>query len=527
MRRATLLIPLMLCAASVMASPPRLVVNIVVGSLREADLTRLEDNLQGGLARLMSEGAHYTEAYYDYALTTTAAGLATITTGVEPAIHGAVGEQWWSHVDGSHVELIADHKAYPVEFSIGAANVSPHLLATPTLGDMLLNHNPKSKHLTIAIDDLSAIVLNGRQGVAYWAENNNTLWTTSSAYSDKLPAWVTEYNRAKTNTFYTLTRWTPLLDITRYHNSEVAVVEGIVGKSTQLLSDINLRLTDTLYGKMRYTPAGNTMLIEFASSLIAQEHLGQDDATDILNLSLDTATYIAQTYGTESIEYEDMLYRLDSDLAEFMTYIYAQCPGAVIVLSSPHGTSPSYNPAQGAERERLNTRQMEVIVNAFLGARYGSDNYILGYANNALYLNHAVLHAKKLSVEDIREEVATFLLQMRGVSTALSASKLRNSTFSEGRNRLVQRSYCPTRSGDVIIDLLPGWCVERSGIRSASDAGYNYDRHVPLIIYGPNIRAQEIERTVSIEAVAPTIATLVGMEIPWASMTRPLTEVIK
>jgi hypothetical protein len=168
---------------------------------------------------------------------------------------------------------------------------------------------------------------------------------------------------------------------------------------------------------------------------------------------------------------------------------------------------------------------MEVIVNAFLGARYGSENYVLGFANNAIYLNHQTILEKRLSIESIREEVATFLLQMRGVATAISASSLRNTSFADGRTRLLQQSFYATRSGDVVVDFMPGWIIEDSATRSASDAGYNYDRKVPLIIYGTAAKGR-YDKAVSIVEVAPTITALLGIEQPWASTANPLKECI-
>ena len=517
-------------ATGVAAEPsrPRLVVNIVVGSMRADDLERYAENFgEGGFRRLVSGGAYFTDAEYDYAHTTTLAGLATFATGAQPSVHGVVGERWWNHVDGTTVDIVADSKSHPVPFSTGSISCSAHRLHAPTLGDMTVGEDERSKQITIALDPHTAIVLNGKRGVAYWVERNKTFWTTSSAYTAHLAEWVERYNRDGINSFYRLERWVPRANIANYLNDEVAVVEDIKGKTTKLLSDVDLRLDDSPYGHMCYTPAGNTMVLEFASQAVAQERLGQDDAPDVLNISLDAARYIAETYGPESIEYEDMLYRLDADLAEFLTFIYAQVKSShdiVVVLTSDHGTAPSFNPQGGAERERFNNRQMEVIVNAFLGARYGSDDYILGFANNAIYLNHEVLHTKRLAVATIQEEVATFLLQLRGVRSALSATALRNTSFGEGRARLLQQSFHATRSGDVLIDLMPGWMVESNDYRSTSHAGYRYDRSVPLVIYGGGVAPRQIMRRVSITELAPTIAELIGVEAPWASSERPIIE---
>ena len=520
---------LLITSGSAVAQQPELVINIVVGSMRANDIERYSDNLfYGGFRRLIEGGVNYTAAYYDYAQTSTAAGLATFATGAQPAVHGVIGDKWWNYIDSSMVELIADRKARPVDFSTGTGNYSAQRLAAPTVGDMLLRENNTSKQYTIAIDALSAITLNGKAGIPLWTEKNQTDWTTSSAFTEQLPAWIKSYNAEERNHDYMFKRWTPLHKATLYRNAEVAIMEGISGKGTKLISDIDLTLGNTEFGRICYTPAGNTALLQFASTLIAQENLGKNSATDILNISLDAARYIAETYGVESMEYEDMIYRLDKDLASFLSYIYSLVDNPtkiIVVLSAAHGTSPSYNPIDCEPTERFNTRQMEVIVNAFLGARYGSEDYILGFANNSIYLNHQLILTKRLSLEEIREAVATFLLQLRGVRNTLSATALRNTSFSEGRSRLLQQSFYATRSGDVVIDFVPGWIIEDDTKRSSSDGGYNYDRHVPLIIYGGGVKPGVVDRVVSITEVAPTICKLIGISTPWASSAQPLSEI--
>lgn len=534
MKRLLYAILALLCMAPTVNSygrekQPRLVVNIVVSSMRADDLVRYGDNFtEGGFKRIIKNGIYCRDAHYDYAATTTPAGLATLSTGAQPSVHGVIGESWWNMVDASRVEFIADSKAHPVPFSTGTGNYSPHRLTAPTFGDMLLAQKPNSKQVTIAIDPLSAIVMNGKSGTAYWVEKNKTYWTTSSVYTTKLAEWVAKYNAENSNNYYTLNRWSPLYDAKRYHNNEVAVVEDIKGKSTYIISDAPRNLATTLYGKMCYTPAGNTMLMEFASQAVAQEHLGKDADTDVLNICLDTSRYIAENYGPESIEYEDMLYRLDAALAEFLTFLYAQVDdpeSIVVVLTSDHGTAPSYNIHGTKPRERFNHRQMEVIVNAYLGGRYGSGEYVVGYANKALYLNHEELLKRDLEIVAVEEEVAIFLLQLRGVSTAIAASSLRNSSFSDGRSRLMQQSFYAPRSGDVLIDFMPGWFVESFDYRSTSHGGYRYDSNVPLVIAGGGIGAQVVERRVSMVEVAPTLAEIVGINYPWASSATPMTEI--
>ncbi|MBP3455764.1 MAG: alkaline phosphatase family protein [Alistipes sp.] len=523
---------LALCHLSaVSAGQPRLTINIIVGSMRASDLERYADNFtDGGFRRLMQGGALYRNAAYDYMLTTTPVSLATIVTGAQPSVHGIVGEGWYDYTDNSLVGLIDDDKEQSLRFSTGSGNYSPRRLIAPTLADALLASNDSSKAVSIAVDPVAAIVMAGKSGEAYWAEGVQTHWTTSSYYVRTLPQWIEQYNLHDTNQFYELSRWTTLYDYDKYINSEVSVIEGVSNtsdKRVKLVEGTDLKLASSRMGRMRYTPAGNTMILEFATSMITIGKLGTDADPDILNIYLDPARYIAEAYGPESVEYEDMLYRLDKDLEEFLTFVTAQfeSPSQLLVtLTSDHGTSPSYNPSGKRAAERFNHRQMEVIVNAFLGARYGSDNYITGYRNNAIYLDHNLLYRKNIELDTIQEQIAAFVLQFRGVSHALSARAMRNTSFGEGTGRSMQRSFYPARSGDVVITLMPGWIDERDDCRSLSGSAYNYDRRVPMIIFGGGIKAARIDSPTDITDLTATEAYMLGIDAPAAASGRILDE---
>mgnify|MGYP000803697742 FL=1 len=224
---------------------------------------------------------------------------------------------------------------------------------------------------------------------------------------------------------------------------------------------------------------------------------------------------------------DSMYYRLDQDLEEFLTYVYTlfKPHEVLVILTSDHGSSPSYDFGREA-CDRFNTRQFEVIVNGFLSARYGPGNWVLEYEDKCLYLNHNLVYEKDLSLADIQNEVATFAMQFRGVSHALSATAMRTSYFGSGYARKMQNSFYPRRSGDVIINLMPGWIEEHDHKRSSSGSMYGYDTRVPLIFYGAGILPRQIDRPVDMTAVAPTLCRLLGIEAPAASEGTVLEEVI-
>ena len=510
---------------------PRLVVNIVISSMGADDLDRYADNFSSaGLRRIINGGQRFTNASYDYMQTTTPVSLATLSTGATPSIHGVVADRWFDYVGNKEVSLIEDRKEQSVNYSGGSGNYSPRNLVAQTLSDALAQQHPDSHIATIAVEPLSAIVMAGRSGEVYWMETLQSSWTTSSYYSKELPKWIADYNYQDQNEEYAIKRWTSLLPYDNYHNSQVSVVEGLQSKTNKRI--IHVQETplakgtmDDIYYQMCYTPAGNSAMLAFAREVVIHNKMGGDAVPDMLNIVLDTPRLISNRFGPESVEYEDMLYRLDRDLESFLSFLSTQVAAPeqlLIVLTSDHGTSPSYNATEDV-RERFNVRQAEVITNAFIGSIYGNGDWILGCIDRAIYLNHNLIMDKGLSLEKIQNDVATFVMQLRGVSQAVTAESMRGSYFGSGYGRKIQNGFYPRRSGDVVLNLMPEWIEEREQTRSMSGSMYRYDTQVPLIIYGAGCKAQLRNDKIDMTSLAATQAEILGIMAPSAAEGEEIT----
>ena len=510
---------------------PRLVVNIVISSMGADDLDRYADNFSSaGLRRIINGGQRFTNASYDYMQTTTPVSLATLSTGATPSIHGVVADRWFDYVGNKEVSLIEDRKEQSVNYSGGSGSYSPRNLVAQTLSDALAQQHPDSHIATIAVEPLSAIVMAGRSGEVYWMETLQSSWTTSSYYSKELPKWIADYNYQDQNEEYAIKRWTSLLPYDNYHNSQVSVVEGLQSKTNKRI--IHVQETplakgtmDDIYYQMCYTPAGNSAMLAFAREVVIHNKMGGDAVPDMLNIVLDTPRLISNRFGPESVEYEDMLYRLDRDMESFLSFLSTQVAAPeqlLIVLTSDHGTSPSYNATEDV-RERFNVRQAEVITNAFIGSLYGNGDWILGCIDRAIYLNHNLIMDKGLSLEKIQNDVATFVMQLRGVSQAVTAESMRGSYFGSGYGRKIQNGFYPRRSGDVVLNLMPEWIEEREQTRSMSGSMYRYDTQVPLIIYGAGCKAQLRNDKIDMTSLAATQAEILGIMAPSAAEGEEIT----
>lgn len=500
------------------AAPPRLVVQIVVGSMRAGDLDRYAPHFgEGGFRRLMEGGARYTGARYDYQQTSTPVSLATLTTGAMPSTHGVIGSRWQDYTDNRTVWLTE-----------GRQGPGPYHLIAPSLGETLSLHSPDSRCVTIAAEAESAVVMGGRTREVYWLDPQQGGWISSYFYTAELPEWIARSNRQRYNLSYLAGDWRTLYDRNNYLNTRHwdIFLTGSSRRGSASAGAGRLSLASD-YERLLYTPAGNSALLDFAKQAIVQRQLGSDAVPDLLNICLDSSRRITEAYGPESVEAEDMLYRLDRDLADFLTFLFAQVAedDVLVILTSDHGTSPSFDLAAPAA-DRFNSRQFEVIVNGFLNVRYGAGDWVTDCNENCIWLNHNLIYERGLNLSDVQNEVAIFAMQFGGVSHALAATAMRTSYFGSGYARRLQNSFYPRRSGDVVFNLMPGWIGERERCHSSSGSMYGYDTEVPLLFFGAGVVPKRIRRRVDMTSVAPTAARFLEISEPAASEGEALEELV-
>jgi len=123
--------------------PPKLTVVIVVDQMRADYMDRFADGFTG-----------FSDAHQDHARTETAAGHATLATGVFPSRHGIVGNSFYNRSAEARQYSVGDSTSPIVGFADDAGR-SPANLLTTTIGDWLVDASPDSKRYSIAIKDRS------------------------------------------------------------------------------------------------------------------------------------------------------------------------------------------------------------------------------------------------------------------------------------------------------------------------------------------------------------------------------------
>jgi len=514
---------------------PKLVIQIVVEQMRYDIIQRYWERFSDkGFKRLIDEGAFCENAYYDYMLTESAPGYATIATGSNPAEHGIVSDDWYTRLKDEDQNCTADPKLENSSEVFNRNKFSPNLLIGSTLGDELrVSNYKKSKVISISINNIASVLTAGHiANAAYWMDDNTANWTSSSFYMDSLPGWVNGFNEKQLVPLYLSREWKTVKPIGSYRQSLADNNSYETGFSNkQRTFPYNLSQLSLTEGAkvIKYTPYGNSYTTSFAIAAIIYEDLGSDEYTDLLTVSYATTGYITNIFGLRSVELEDIYLRLDKEIEHLLNVIDDRFgkENVLVVITSDKGASDNadFYKEIGMPTGKFDSDRAVLLLESYLKAVYGRSKWVKHYSDKQIYLNQFLIDASRLPLSDVQLKAAQFVSQFKGVAHATTATILQTTNFTESTMRKFQNSYNLVRSGDIILSLKPGWVEERrhksmKDIKQSSP--YRYDSHVPLIFYGWEIKHKEILEPVKINDIAPTLSMFLNLSYPSGATGKPI-----
>lgn len=543
MLRYALVLGVMACfiraeAQRIPPEKPKLIVGITISGMRYDYLTAYWDKFgAGGFRRMAATGTNCRNARYNYLITESAVGYATIATGAGPDAHGIVADYWYDRLNERIDYCVADDRHTALEGSSSMGTFSPHRLLSRTLTDELrIVSQFKSKTIGISMDPKAAVLTSGHTANAtYWFDYERGSWTSSDYYLDSLPRWVDSLNRKTYRDIYKGKEWNTLLPISEYSESLLDNNEFETGFDGQItfpynLSSFSLTEDPKDYSILMATPFGNTFTKDFAIAAIVEESLGKRNVTDWINISFNATKYLSERYTTWSVEMQDMYLRLDQDIAHLLEFLDDQIglENVLVYLTADHAVAddPGYLEKQRVPSGYFNFHANISLLKSYLNAVYGQGEWVSLYYANQVYLNRKLIEDSRLALDEVQDRVADFLIQFSGVSNVMPAHILQRNNFTEGIFKRIQNSYNQKRSGDVIIYLTPGW-VEKGSQYRESLAEFHYEGHVPLLFYGWKINRASIPRRVSPHDIVPTIAYFLGISVPENASGEVIPEVVR
>ncbi len=518
--------------------PPKLVVGIVVEEMRYEMLLRYWDSFgENGFKKVIDEGVFCTQTHHNYLITQNGVGQASIVTGTYPSYHGIISDVWYNKLTDEIVECADQSKFNLIDGFLSVGNYSPDHILTSTLGDELkLATNDSSKVISISLNPVSSVIAGGQLAdYAFWFDHHDGGWITGNYYTNSLPAWVEQFNLKGFQDIYMKKNWASMYSLTNNYK------KSLPDDSDFEIGFRNYRYTfpyDLAYLKnrsgdykyLKYTPFGNTYTKDFAVSTIINEELGKDEYTDLLLVSFAATHFSGELFGPRSVEMEDLLLRLDYDIEHFIRFLDNEIglENVLVYLTSDRGVAdvPEYLISKKQNAGIFDGEKSLTLLNSYLSILYKEGEWVKTYFSRQLYFDQSLIDESGIDLYEIQNKVADFMVQFNGVANALPARTLNSTNFESGINQKIQNSFHQKRSGDVIINLEPGW-IEKNGYVTKSGSGYNYDTHVPLIWFGWGIENSKIDRPTEVIDIAPTISWILNITAPNASIGKPIFELTK
>jgi hypothetical protein len=487
------------CASHAIAAPPKLVVAIVVDQFRYDYLTRFRGDYRAGLERLLTKGAVFTNAGYVQYPTVTAVGHSTFLSGATPSISGIIGNEWYDRETGKVVTSVRDDSVMLLGASGDGA--SPRRLLVSTIGDELKMARGGAKVVGISLKDRSAILPAGHMADgAYWFDPREGSFVSSTFYFAELPAWVAAYNASRPADKYRGAHWL----------------------------DHTLPADTSVYAALEGSPFGNELVETFVERAIEAEKLGQRNVTDLLAVSFSANDYVGHAMGPDSPEVKEMSIQTDRIFGKLFSFLDATLGmgNVLVVMTADHGVAPvpEVNTARRMPGGRMPAGVVQKAVDAALNDKYGAGRWLLNPSDTAFYFNRELIRQKKLDAPDVERTAAEAARPIAHVFRVYTREMLLNGTVDPQVGRRVMNGFYPPRGPDMYVLLEPYWLYGSKGTTHSTT--FDYDAHVPVIFMGAGIKAGRFNEQISVNDVAPTLATYLDIETPSGSLGRCLAEIL-
>jgi hypothetical protein len=496
----------------------RLVLLIAVDQFRFDYLRRFQSEFTDGFKRLLSEGAVFTNANLEHYPTVTAVGHSTMLSGAPPSVSGIVGNDWYDRETASVVTSVFD----PAVKSLGAETsspASPHRLLVSTVGDELrmVSAAPKGspgapRIIGVSLKDRSAILSVGRGAdAAYWWDTKSGAFVSSTYYMRDLPDWVRAFNQHKSWETETGAAWTAL-----------AAPKTVF---RQLPADRGADFYEAVYG----SPFGNDLLLDFTEELLRREQIGTRKVTDLVSVSFSSNDSVGHTYGPDSPQVRDIAVRTDRSIGRLLADVnkVVGLDHTLVAFTSDHGVAPlpEWLKERGLPGGRMTTAQLFDPVQEALTKAFGEGKWLLATAGSSPYLDYDLIEKHHVDAAEVRRVAAAAAARVPHVARVYTRDQLLRGEVPNDRiaSRVI-RGFNAQRSGDLEIILEPYWIRQTQGATHGTP--YDYDAHIPLVLMGRWIKPGSYADTVALDDLAPTLATIAGVDIPAGSFGRVLTEAL-
>jgi len=374
---------------------------------------------------------------------------------------------------------------------------------------------------------------------AYWTIDS--AFVSSKYYMNDLPAWVKAFNRSGMIESYFGKIWQRLLPEQEYAAQGPDDVagendrDGIGRVFPHIVRGLHGVVGESYFDAFDCSPFSSEALAEFAMQAIINEKLGQRGVTDMLCIGFSANDRIGHAFGPNSHEVMDVTIRTDRILEKLFAFINEKVglQFCTMMLTADHGVAPmpevlqAQNPQSGALR--VDGGDFVKIADAALTQRFGAlsndTTWIIYQDDEMIYLNPAALAEKNISAADAERVVKSALQSLPYVHAVYTHTELASGNVFGELGKKAWLSFHPPRSANIFLQLNPWVLNDDRGTTHGQP--WSYDSHVALLWYGVGIKPGKYYQQVEVADIAPTLASILGVQPPAAVQGRALDALIK
>ena len=283
------------------------------------------------------------------------------------------------------------------------------------------------------------------------------------------------------------------------------------------------------YRKFKTSPYVNEEVNRLVNACFNSTTIGQDLIPDLLNLSYYAGNYDHKPAIERPLEIQDVYVRLDASIAELLELIDRKVGLAntlFFITSTGYSDSEPIDPPQyRIPNGEFHIKRCVALLNLYLAAIYGEGLYADAYTEQEIYLNHKFIEQKHLNLAEILNRSSEFLVQFSGVKQVYSSHRLMLGALTPEMEK-IKNSYNPFCSGDLLIEVLPGWTIVRDHSLDTKVVRNIYTS-APFFMMGWDVRPQIIHTPIKIGQIAPTLAHFMRIRAPNAATLPPMTDIRK
>jgi hypothetical protein len=482
---------------------PRLVVFITVDQMRPDYLDRWAPQLTGGLARLSRQGAFFTNAFQDHAITETAPGHSVTMSGRFPRSTGIVRNA--AGVEDAQAPLLTSRDP----------GASPFRFRGSVLIDWLRLKDPRSRALSISRKDRGAILPLGRaKQSVFWYATSNGQFTTSRYYADTLPDWIRRVNARRVPQRSAGQAWTLLLPAREYAEPDSVPQES--GGRDFTFPHVLPNDTASVAGAFPGTPMMDQLTLDAALEGLRALDLGRGPQPDVLAISLSATDYVGHRFGPDSREQHDNILHLDRALGAFIDSLYKLRDSTTIVfaLTADHGVT-SFPELVAARAHRAPPPRYDVVkpfadLRATL-TRSGVDTSAVEFDGALMLVNRDAFALAHVDPEPMLTRFAEVLRRQPGIARVDRVRDLAHrDTVKDAVSRRWLHMLPPDQPIELVVTPVEGAYPAGATI-AEHGTPYDNDAHVPVIFYGAGIRPGRYSERALVADAAPTLAHILGV----------------